>query len=198
MFLAEPPQTATVTAIYDEERASDGYVGNNTRAWCYRPDVMQGYVDLRARLVNDSTLTEREIAILVTAMAGALADSYCSLAWGARLARLAGEGVAAAVISDAAPVEGLDPREAALARWARTVTRDPNATTAEQVDELRAVGLTDREIFEATTFVAFRVAFSTVDSALGAQPDHQLAAAAPPAVRVAVSFGRPPAASPSL
>jgi uncharacterized peroxidase-related enzyme len=197
MFLAEPPHSPAVDALYDEERASDGYVGNNMRAWCYRPDVMTGYVDLRARLVSESTLTERETAILVAATAGAMSDSYCALAWGTRLARLAGEGVAAAVIGDTT-IDTLAPREAALAHWARTVTRDPNATTPADVDELRAAGLTDREIFEATTFIALRVAFSTVDSAVGAQPDHQLAAATPPAVRAAVTFGRPPAASPSL
>ena len=54
-------------------------------------------------------------------------------------------------------------------------------------------GVDDREIFEATAFVAFRLAFSTVNDALGAAPDKQLADDAPHAVRDAVSFGRPPA-----
>jgi alkylhydroperoxidase/carboxymuconolactone decarboxylase family protein YurZ len=35
----------------------------------------------------------------------------------------------------------------------------------------------DEEIFDATVFVAFRLAFSTVNDALGARPDLQLAAA---------------------
>jgi hypothetical protein len=37
---------------------------------------------------------------------------------------------------------------------------------------------------------AFRVAFSTVNDALGARPDRALADAAPPEVREAVSYGR--------
>lgn len=41
------------------------------------------------------------------------------------------------------------------------------------MERLRDNGLTDREIFEATTFIAFRLAFSTVDNALGAEPDQQ-------------------------
>ena len=45
---------------------------------------------------------------------------------------------------------------------------------------------------EATAFVAFRLAFSTVNDALGAAPDKRLADDAPHAVRDAVSFGRPP------
>jgi hypothetical protein len=46
-------------------------------------------------------------------------------------------------------------------------------------------------------YVAFRLAFSTVDNALGAEPDRQLAESAPPGVREAVDFGRRPAAFPS-
>jgi hypothetical protein len=75
--------------------------------------------------------------------------------------------------------------------------RDPNTTTDSDVARLREVGLGDREIFEATAFIAFRLAFSTVNDALGAAPDRQLADAAPDVVRAAVSYGRPPASAPS-
>jgi len=61
------------------------------------------------------------------------------------------------------------------------------------VDALRAAGLSDRDIFEVTAFVALRLAFSTVNDALGAQPDPELVAAAPPEVREAVTYGRVPA-----
>ena len=59
------------------------------------------------------------------------------------------------------------------------------------------MGLGDPEIFEATAFVAFRLAFSTVNGALGAAPDKQLADAAPEPVRAAVRYGRRPSAEPS-
>ena len=82
--------------------------------------------------------------------------------------------------------------------WARALVRDPNATTEGDVERLRAVGLGDREIFEATAFIAFRLAFSTVNDALGTAPDRQLADAAPEPVRAALSFGRAPSPEPSL
>jgi uncharacterized protein YciW len=85
-----------------------------------------------------------------------------------------------------------------LASWARQVVRDPNATTEDQIERLREAGLGDREIFEATAFVAFRLAFSTINDALGAAPDQQLAEAAPRPVRASVSYGRPPLRAPSL
>jgi hypothetical protein len=74
---------------------------------------------------------------------------------------------------------------------------DPNATTEREVERLREVGLDDRQIFEATAFIALRLAWSTVNDALGAAPDKQLADAAPEPVRTAVSWGRQPSQTPS-
>lgn len=192
MFLPEPARTAAADATYADDLTNDGYVFNNTRLWAYRPDVTQAFVELRSLVTQASTLSEREVAVLVTATAAGREDSYCALAWGRRLAGLAGDAAAVAVITGGSD-SSLSQREAALAGWARRVVTDPNATTAADVDRLRESGLTDREIFDATTFVALRLAFSTVDNALGAEPDQQLIAKAPDAVRRAVSFGRPPA-----
>jgi alkylhydroperoxidase family enzyme len=89
---------------------------------------------------------------------------------------------------------GLTNREEALARWSRQVVLDPNATTQADVDRLRRAGFTDREIFEATAWIAFRLAFSTVNDALGAPPDPQLVERCPPVIREAVTYGRPRAA----
>jgi hypothetical protein len=56
---------------------------------------------------------------------------------------------------------------------------------------LRQAGLSEQEIFEATALIAFRMAFSTINDALGARPDPQLADRAPRLVRDAVTYGRP-------
>jgi alkylhydroperoxidase family enzyme len=85
----------------------------------------------------------------------------------------------------------LDAAERALARWARQITRDPNATAAADVQGLRDAGYDDAQIFAITAFVALRIAFSTVNDALGARPDRALGETVPAAVREAVTFGRP-------
>ena len=189
-FLDEPPVSEAAERMYAEDLESDGYVGNVTRLWCWRPDALEGLAALRGLITKESSLSDREIAVLVTATASALRDAYCSLAWGARLAALSDDDTAAGVISGAD--NALSEREVALARWARQLVRDPNGTTADDVERLRAVGLSDREIFEATAFAAQRLAFSAVNDALGARPDLQLFEAAPPRVRDAVDFGRAP------
>ena len=197
MFLNDPPPSPQVDAFYDANRESDGYVGNFTRLWCWRPDLFRSFVDLRLSLMDATTLSDREVAIVVTATVSAMGDSYCSLAWGSKLAKLAGGETAAGVIVGGLPGD-LSARESALAEWCRQVVRDPMATTPEQVADLRGAGFDDREIFEATLLLGLRLAFSTVNDALGAQPDRQLADEAPAPVREAVTFGRAPSETPSL
>jgi alkylhydroperoxidase family enzyme len=78
-----------------------------------------------------------------------------------------------------------------MAAWARKIVKDPNSTTPTDVQALRDAGLNDEQIFAITTFVALRVAFSTVNDALGAHPDAQLVADLPKEVVDAVTYGRP-------
>ncbi|MHB1122456.1 MAG: carboxymuconolactone decarboxylase family protein [Ramlibacter sp.] len=103
---------------------------------------------------------------------------------------------AAAAVLTGGDEGGLTARDRALAAWARKIVADPNSTTPAHVATLRSAGLDDRAIFEATAFVAFRFAFSTVNDALGANPDWQLVDTAPPEVRSAVTYRRPPQTAP--
>jgi len=197
MFLDEPREDPAVAALYRGDLDEDGFVMNLTRLWAWRPDVARAFGELRQALGAHTTLTPRERAVIVCATVSSLGDSYRALAWGRRLAEDSDAGTAAAVLGSGEP-EALTAREKALAAWARQVVRSPNATKASDVEHLRAAGLSEREVFEATALAAFRVAFSTVNDALGARPDWQLAAAAPEPVRAVVSYGREPASAPEV
>ena len=190
MFLNEPETTPETTALYDHDLADRGWVMNLTHAWAWRPDLFDSFVATRALSVAGTGLTDRDVAVLVAATASARGDSYCSLAWGAKLAGLSSAESAAGVLGGASP-DGLTEREHALADWARHSVTDPSTTTAEEVQRLRAAGLDDRDIFSATVFLAMRLAFSTVNSALGVAPDAQLLADAPDEVAEVVAYGRP-------
>lgn len=189
-FLAVPPTSAEVQALYDDDLADDGYVMNLSRVWAYQPGTQRGLLELMGQATEAGALSFRQRAILVAACASAMGDSYCSLAWGGRLAGEAGDDVAASVLRG--EDDGLEESERALARWARQVSRDPNGTTMADVEGLRAAGLDDAQIFAVTCFVALRIAFSTVNDALGARPDRELVDKAPRPVREAVAFGRAP------
>ena len=111
------------------------------------------------------------------------------MAWGGKLANESDTETAVGVLTGSD--NGLTTAERAMTRWARAVAGDPNATTQADVDELRSAGFSDADIFAMTAFVGLRIAFSTVNDTLGAQPDGELRGFSPPEVIAAVDFGRP-------
>lgn len=188
-FLEEPPASAEAQELFDEDLADDGFVWNASRLWAHQPATLKELFELMSRAFTASGLTFRQRGILVTAAASTLGDSYCSLAWGGKLAKASDAAVAAGVLTGGDA--GLTDQVKAMAGWARKVARDPNATTQADIAALRDSGLDDGQIFAITAFVALRLAFSTINDSLGAQPDAQLALSLPPEVREAVTYGRP-------
>ena len=111
----------------------------------------------------------RQRGILVSACASTLGDSYCSLAWGSKLAGEAG--------ADARRRRAAGRRRRARRRRAGA-GRDgpgrspaiPTRRTAADVQALRDAGFDDRADLRHHRFVALRIAFSTVNDALGRPP----------------------------
>jgi len=192
-FLSAPPDSPEAQRVFEDDLNGMGYVMNVSRLWAHLPAALTDLSGLMGTATHAGSLTTRQRGVLVTAAASALGDSYCALAWGKKLAEATSPELAADVIRGES--EHLDAADLALARWARLVVTDPNAVTADDVQGLRDAGFDDEQIFAITAFVAFRLAFSTVNDALGAVPDHELAASTPEPVRSAVAFGRPPAAA---
>lgn len=202
MLIEEPPTSPEREALFESDVAAVGFVMNLTRAWAWHPELKSGLFDLLAQAAEHAGLTYRDKGVLVTAMATTMGDSYCSLAWGTRLAAASDPATAAELIESRAEGQGGaaddgDERDAALAAWAHRLAADPNSATEADVARLRAVGFDDSRIAALTVFVSLRLAFSTVNDGLGIAPDHELAAKAPPEVRQAVAYGRPPETAPS-
>jgi uncharacterized peroxidase-related enzyme len=189
IFLGQATMTPAAQALYDEDTAESGYVWNFSRLWAYQPETVKELFDLMSKAFKPSGLSFRQRGILVTAAASTLGDSYCSLAWGGKLASATAPDLAANVLRGTD--DELDEQERAMASWARKVVTDPNSTTPTDVQALRDAGLNDEQVFAITTFVALRVAFSTINDALGAHPDAQLVAHLPQEIVDAVTYGRP-------
>lgn len=188
-FLEQPPITPEAQALFDDDVKETGYVWNGSRLWAYQPDTVERLFELMSQAFRPSGLDFRQRAILVASAASALRDSCCSLAWGGKLSGASDPTLAASVIDGTDT--GLTDQEKAMASWARKIVRNPNSTTPADVQELRDAGLTDSQIFAITTFAALRMAFSTINDALGVTPDAQLVESLPPAVTAAVTYGRP-------
>jgi uncharacterized peroxidase-related enzyme len=188
-FLRHAEVTDAAQAIFDADIDEIGFVMNVSRLWAHRPEALVALFELMHLVTSARPFTARERGILITACASTFGDSYCSLAWGTKLAGLAGPELAAAILRG--EDDGLSAPDRAMAAWARRIARDPNGTSAADVADLRQAGFSDADIFAMTVFVALRVAFSTVNDALGARPDAEFLAGAPAAVLDAVTYGRP-------
>jgi uncharacterized peroxidase-related enzyme len=184
-FLATVEPT---TSMRNQDVEQIGFVMNVSRVWAHQPALHTGLFDLMSQAAKAASLTFRQRGILVVACASTLHDSYCALAWGKKLASVASPDVAVSVLRG--DDEQLDEAERALATWARTMTRQPNATVSADVQPLRDAGWDDAQILAITLFVALRAAFATVNDALDVLPDDELTETAPPAVRDAVTYGR--------
>lgn len=188
-FLETPEHSEVAQQLFDEDLEEHGFVMNVSRLWAYEPQALERLFDWLGTLTRLGSLSLRERGILVMAAASTLGDAYCSLAWGSRLANESSAVIAGNVLRGVD--DGLTDSEKALAAWARQVVSDPNGTTDSQVRELRDLGFSDTKIFAMTAYVAGRLAFSTINDALGAQPDGELAASVPGEIRDAVDYGRP-------
>jgi len=187
-FLGVPVHTAEAQLVFDEDISEVGHVMNVSRLWAYQPALLNQFFDLIRQTATTYGLSMRHRGILVAACASAIGDSYCSLAWGTRLAAASDAQTAAGVLRG--DDEGLTSGERVMAEWARKIARNPNATTAADVKILRDAGYSDDQIFGTTVFVGLRIAFSTINDALGARPDVAFLELAPASVLDAVDFGR--------
>jgi len=129
-----------------------------------------------------------ELATLAAALR--LRSSYCSLAHGAVLIdRHVGDDVVREVAQRREPAD-LTPVDRAVIRLADKVAAGAADMTAEDLDELRELGLDDAEVLDVVLAAAARCFFSTVLDAVGAQPDAAYAGL-DPRVRDALTVGRP-------
>jgi alkylhydroperoxidase family enzyme len=188
-FLATPEPTPEAQRLFDEDIAELGYPMNSSRLWAYQPATIAGLFDLMREATTGHKLDLRQRGILVSACASAIGDSYCSLMWGSRLAKASDAATAAGVLHG--DDHELTRAERAMAGWARKVARDPNGTSAADVQALRDAGFDDDQIFAITVYVGLRIALATVNDALGVRPDVQLRSTAPAAILDAVTYGRP-------
>lgn len=184
-FLGAAPETEDARRLVEEDRADLGFVMNATKLWMHDPTTLTSLFELIVPTARGAGLSipERAVATIIgTALSG---DTYCPLAWGDKLAHAATPEIAASVLHGTDDL--LDDRQQAVAAWTRIVANAPGSATPADLDQLRAVRFDDTQILRLTLFIALRIAFSTVNGALGARPESEYVQHVDPAVRAAWS-----------
>ena len=182
-LLGDAPTSEAAAALAEEDLADLGFVTNATTLWMHDPDLVEELFELMSSSARGADLSLVDRGVATIAAAGASGDPYCPLAWGGRVAEEAGAVLAGSLVSGSDSM--LDARGRAIAAWARCVATDPHSTTPDHVETLVAAGLDNAQILRLTLFIALRVAFSSVNGALGAVPEQAYLDLVPPEVREA-------------
>ncbi|HET7526054.1 MAG TPA: hypothetical protein VFK10_08950 [Burkholderiaceae bacterium] len=175
-----------VTAMYLRQQSAWGYVPNYAKVFSHRPEVLARWGQLLAEIKRP--MDKRRFELVTFAAAHELGNTACTLAHGKKLREFFSDDDIVAIAADC--LGALSCAEQAMVRFARRVVRDAANVTSAQVDELKAQGFSDAEVFDIAATAAGRAFFAKLLDALGVEPDSpflELEAA----LRVPLTVGRP-------
>ena len=173
-FTAHTPSTATgrardaLTQLWD--RHGD-HLGAMTRTMAGSPSLLEGYLDL-SRAMKRSTLSRPLSEQISLSIQQHLDCAMCLAAHtsAARAAGLSDDDIALARAGTAA-----DPAAAALIAYATRVHQAPATVTGPQIDHLRQLGHSDRQLLDVIGLVALNHLTGAFNLVAGLQPEQEIA-----------------------
>ena len=192
MFIDAPEETAAsgdVAAWYQAQRDSWGYLPNYAYAFASRPDVAEAWNTLNNAIRHNMDRRRYEIATI--AAAREYRSTYCTAAHSKFLRDQCGDESTMRAIAADPTGAGLDATDRAIIEFAAQVARDASSVDADDVDRLRALGLTDKDVMDIVLAAAARAFFTKVLDGLGVQADAELGDLFDSEVRSQVTVGRP-------
>jgi uncharacterized peroxidase-related enzyme len=169
----ESAATGLVAEYYQQQRAAWGFLPNYAPAFSPRPDVAQAWNTLNTTIRGG--MDRRRFELATIAAARALHSTYCTAAHAKFLRDVCQDEESLHRIARSPDGGDLEPQDRAVYRFAAKVATDASSVEQADVDEVRAVGLTDAEIADVVYAAAARAFFTRVLDGLGAQLDAQTA-----------------------
>jgi uncharacterized peroxidase-related enzyme len=161
---------------------------NFVAAFSLRADAYGAWRNLLVTIKDG--MDERRFELATMAAARRMRSSYCMLAHGSVLLEkfMAADELQAVVTDHHAA--GLDEVDVAVMDLAEQVADDATAVTQADIDRLRGLGLSDKDVLDVVLAAAARCFFTKVVDGVGAQPDPKFNALEPE-LRDALVVGRP-------
>jgi uncharacterized peroxidase-related enzyme len=142
--------TGAQQALLTQVKKGLGVVPNMTKAMANSPAALKGYLALSGALAGGALGAKtRERLALVLAQA-----NECDYCLSAHTMMAPAAGLSAEDIRDARKASASDPKTDAILKFALSAVENRGSTTADQLSDLRAAGVTDEEIAEIVAVVA--------------------------------------------
>ena len=190
--VSDEDASETARADFAADRERLGYVPTFSRLLAHHPAAVEGWQGLIGAIRAD--MDARRYELVTLSAARALRSSYCSLAHGKVLADRFFDADDVRRLALDHRDAGLDEVDVAVMDFADKIVRDATAVTQEDVQRLRDLGLSDRDVLDVVLAATARCFFSKTLDALGAEPDAEFLEL-DPALRDALTVGRAIAAT---
>lgn len=174
---------------YEQQRAAWGFLPNYAAAFSTRPDVAAAWNQLNATVRGG--MDRRRFEIATIGATRALGSTYCTAAHSMFLRDVCGDEAAMVAVASDPSGASLDEEDRAVYAFAAKVALDAASIGQDDVDALRAQGLTDAEVADVVFAAAARSFFTRVLDGLGTQLDVETAATFTPDVLASLVVGRP-------
>ena len=158
-----------VREMYARQQRSYGFVPHYATIFSHRPGLMKLWSDLLYGIRRN--MDKRRFELVTVAAAMAVRSTYCSLAHARVLLEYYSSEDVLAILGDAEDCP-LTDAEKEMIRFAKKIASNSADTTAEDVAKLRALGLSEAEIFDVAAAATARTFFAQLCEGLGTTGDH--------------------------
>ncbi len=192
MFIDTVPKkdaAGLVREIYDEDEARWGYLPNFTQLFSLHPEAYRAWLELITAIRGQMDLRRCELATV--AAARTMKSTACTVAHSKMLRDRFYETEQVIQIATNHRHAGLADVDVAIMDFAEKVAETPSEISREEVERLKSLGLSDRDILDIVLSVAARAFFTTVVDALGSPVEEQLVEDLEPELLEVLIVGRP-------
>ena len=174
MFLetiGEQEATGRVAEIYAKQKAAMGFVMETARCMTTRPDLLPIYQDFSDQIRAGFSLDMRDWRLITLIAAKHVPSTYCSYVYSQQLIADLGSREAVLSVQRDFRNAGLSGRDVEMLAYAEKVTLDASTVVQADIDRLRNVGFSDRQISDIALCAAFRAFVSRFFDATGTTPE---------------------------
>lgn len=170
-MVPEEEAEGKVKEVYAEIVAKFGKVPNLFKAMALRPEILEAnWAKVKAVLMAGKVPRETKELIAYT-VSRANECAYCVAAHGRALEMLGFPRDRIERLGADLASAGLDERTRKIVEFCIKATREPNRITDREVDELKALGVTDEELVEIVSVMDLFTSFNRFLDALAVEID---------------------------